>query len=267
MPISPRAGQRRLAAPEPVVRQLGPRRLLERRHVHALRVEPAHDVPDRAVLAGRVHRLEDDQQRPAVLGIEALLQLAETLDVLRAPLGRRLLSTPAVSPGSCSESSNPSVARGSVPRNPCGHDTACPTADVPERCDARDSREPVDSGVAPLSDLSMRKARPRHGGPHRRAGLPGRRARRQQRRLRGRTGRRGQPSARRGSGRRQLRLRHRAAQRGGQVRRPPQWRRRLWVDGVVPLTAAAFRTACDRLRSARTSTRSWPSTSPMGRRF
>ena len=94
MPISPRAGQRELAAPEEVVRQLEAARLLERRHAHALRVEPAHHVLDRAVLAGRVHRLEDDQQRPPALGVQALLQRVEALDVLRAAPGRRLLVGP-----------------------------------------------------------------------------------------------------------------------------------------------------------------------------
>ena len=33
-----------------------------------------------AVLAGGVHRLEDQQQRPAILGVEPLLQLGEPLD-------------------------------------------------------------------------------------------------------------------------------------------------------------------------------------------
>ena len=37
---------------------------------------------DDAVLAGRVHALQHDQHRPAVLGIEPFLQVAEALDVL-----------------------------------------------------------------------------------------------------------------------------------------------------------------------------------------
>jgi hypothetical protein len=37
---------------------------------------------DGAVLARGIHRLEDDQQRPAPLGIEALLELGEPLDPL-----------------------------------------------------------------------------------------------------------------------------------------------------------------------------------------
>ncbi len=35
---------------------------------------------DRAVLAGGIHRLEDQEQRPAVLGIEFLLHVTEKLD-------------------------------------------------------------------------------------------------------------------------------------------------------------------------------------------
>ena len=38
----------------------------------ALRVDARHDVLDRAVLAGGVHRLEDDQDGVAVVGVEAV---------------------------------------------------------------------------------------------------------------------------------------------------------------------------------------------------
>ena len=43
---------------------------------------PGHHVPDGAVLAGGVHRLEDQQHRVAVGGVEKLLQRAQFLDVL-----------------------------------------------------------------------------------------------------------------------------------------------------------------------------------------
>ena len=47
---------------------------------------------DRAVLAGRVHRLEDQQHRPAVLRVEHVLQLGERLDaLLQRLLGARLV--------------------------------------------------------------------------------------------------------------------------------------------------------------------------------
>jgi hypothetical protein len=38
-----------------------------------LRVDARHNVFDRAVFAGRVHRLKDEQQGPAVLGVEHVL--------------------------------------------------------------------------------------------------------------------------------------------------------------------------------------------------
>ena len=55
---------------------------LEGEHLAALRIHPGHDVLDGAVLAGGVHRLENQQQRPAVLGIEFGLQLGQLFDVL-----------------------------------------------------------------------------------------------------------------------------------------------------------------------------------------
>src|SRR5438093_1084948 len=64
------------------------RRLLERVDLAALRVHAGHHVLDRAVLSRGVHRLEDEQQRPPVVRVEALLQLPEPLDALRLPLLR-----------------------------------------------------------------------------------------------------------------------------------------------------------------------------------
>ena len=43
----------------------------------SLRIDARHDVLDRAVFAGRVHRLEDEQQGPAVLCIEHVLLFGE----------------------------------------------------------------------------------------------------------------------------------------------------------------------------------------------
>ena len=62
------------APQEGVVELLG-RRLLERDDLHALRVDARHDVLDRRVLAGRVHRLEDDQQRVGVARPQQLLRV------------------------------------------------------------------------------------------------------------------------------------------------------------------------------------------------
>ena len=56
--------------------------LLERRDLAALRIEAFHDVADRAVLAGRVHALQHQQQRAAVLGIEPIAEVVERGDVV-----------------------------------------------------------------------------------------------------------------------------------------------------------------------------------------
>src|SRR5262249_53334220 len=59
-------------------------------------VHAGHDVLDRPVLAGGVHRLEDDQQRIAVVGVEQVLgagQVGEVLvEDLPGPLFERLLA-------------------------------------------------------------------------------------------------------------------------------------------------------------------------------
>ena len=51
-------------------------------------MEAGHDVLDRAVLAGRVHPLEDDEDPSPALRPEALLELGEAADV-GGDLGRR----------------------------------------------------------------------------------------------------------------------------------------------------------------------------------
>ena len=81
-----------VAAPEIVVIELFRGRRLERGDLAALRVDAGHDVLDGAVLAGRVHRLEHQQHRPAVLRIEHVLQLGERFDAgLQRFLGARLV--------------------------------------------------------------------------------------------------------------------------------------------------------------------------------
>ncbi len=69
-------------APEEVVLQFDRARVLEAEHLAALRIDPRHDVPDRAILARRVHRLEDQQDRVAVRRIKKLLLLAQPIDVV-----------------------------------------------------------------------------------------------------------------------------------------------------------------------------------------
>ena len=73
--------QRDHAAPQEIVIEFERRRLLERMHLAALRVDAVEDALDRAVLAGRIHALKDQQQRPAVLGVELFLKIVQPLAV------------------------------------------------------------------------------------------------------------------------------------------------------------------------------------------
>src|SRR6516165_5514813 len=72
-------GQALGVAPEKVVVEVLRRGLLERENLTALRIYSRHDVLDSAVLPGRVHRLEHEQKRPAILGVEHILLLCEPL--------------------------------------------------------------------------------------------------------------------------------------------------------------------------------------------
>src|SRR5271168_468538 len=47
----------------------------------ALGIDAVEDRLDGAVLAGRIHALEDQQQRPAVLSVEFFLKIAQALAV------------------------------------------------------------------------------------------------------------------------------------------------------------------------------------------
>ena len=59
--------------------ELRARRPLERRDVQAARVYASKHVPDRAVLAGRIERLEDQEHGIAAIGVEPVLRVAERL--------------------------------------------------------------------------------------------------------------------------------------------------------------------------------------------
>ena len=74
-------------APEKIVLQFGGAGVFEAEDLAALRIDARHHVPDRAVLAGGVHRLKDQQDRMAVGGVMKLLQGAQLRDVL----GQQLL--------------------------------------------------------------------------------------------------------------------------------------------------------------------------------
>ncbi len=55
--------------------------MCEAEHLAPLGIDTGHDVPDGAVLAGRVHRLKNKQQRIAVVRVVESLQFAEFLNV------------------------------------------------------------------------------------------------------------------------------------------------------------------------------------------
>src|SRR5215469_12528949 len=78
-------------APEEVMTELLGRRLLEGEDLDALRIDSGHHVFDRAVLAGRVHALEDQQQRPTVLRVEQVLFLGQPFGATLQQLGRLAL--------------------------------------------------------------------------------------------------------------------------------------------------------------------------------
>ena len=84
-------GQRLHGPPQVVVIALLGGRRLEAEDLAALRVDARHDVPDRAVLARGVHRLEDHQQRVGVLRVELVLLLGELLDAVLEQRERFLL--------------------------------------------------------------------------------------------------------------------------------------------------------------------------------
>ena len=91
-------GQLLLVAPQVVVVEVGAGRDLEAADLDALRVDAAHDVADRAVLAGRVHRLEDHHHAVGVLGGQAHLVLGQILDALGED-GLGLLRVDLAGPG------------------------------------------------------------------------------------------------------------------------------------------------------------------------
>ena len=76
-PDAPPFGEALHVAPHVVVVELLVRWLLEADHLAALRIHTRHDELDRAVLAGRIHRLQHHQHGPFVLGVELVLHLGE----------------------------------------------------------------------------------------------------------------------------------------------------------------------------------------------
>src|SRR5215510_575355 len=91
------------ATPEIIVVEVFAGRRLERKNLTALRVETGHDMLDRTVLSGGVHRLKYKQYCPAVLGIKHVLKLGQESDAhgecfldARLVLGRKLQSVSGV---------------------------------------------------------------------------------------------------------------------------------------------------------------------------
>ena len=74
------------------------RRRLEVVDLAALRVDARHHVADGAVLAGRVHRLEDQQQRARVLGVELALLFRQAANAFREQRRRILFVHQAAGP-------------------------------------------------------------------------------------------------------------------------------------------------------------------------
>ena len=74
-------GQRARGAPQKIMVQLLEARMLETEHLATLRIDTGHYMFDRAVLAGGIHRLKDQQHGITVGGVEEILQFAHLFDV------------------------------------------------------------------------------------------------------------------------------------------------------------------------------------------
>ncbi len=71
-----------VVAPEIVVVQFFSARGFEGVHVATLWIDAGHDVLDGAVLSGGIHGLKDEEEGPAVLGVEFFLHVAEAGDAV-----------------------------------------------------------------------------------------------------------------------------------------------------------------------------------------
>ena len=78
-------------APEEIVVEFLGGGFLEAVDLAALGIDAGHDVADGAVLARRIHRLENQQHRVGVAGVEQFLGRIELLAVFRQNRGRPLL--------------------------------------------------------------------------------------------------------------------------------------------------------------------------------
>src|SRR5262249_9141045 len=67
-------------SPQIIVIKIFACRRLERIDLAALRVDAGHDVLDRTIFSGGVHRLKDEQNCPTVLRVKHVLQFGEGFD-------------------------------------------------------------------------------------------------------------------------------------------------------------------------------------------
>ena len=73
-------------APKKVVIQFLRARMFEAVNFAALRIDARHDVLDRAVFSGGVHRLENEKNRITIRGVEEILLRAQLVDLPREQL-------------------------------------------------------------------------------------------------------------------------------------------------------------------------------------
>ena len=86
--MRPRSGRAFFTAPQIIVVEIFACRPFEGKHLAALRIHARHDVLDGSILARRIHRLEDQKHRLAILRVKHVLQFRERLDTVLQRLFR-----------------------------------------------------------------------------------------------------------------------------------------------------------------------------------
>src|ERR1700682_1272724 len=87
-------GQAARGSPKKIVLKLLLGWRLERINLAALGIHPRHHMLDGSIFSGRIHGLEDQQHRPAILGIELVLQLCQAKIALSQRLFCMLFGVP-----------------------------------------------------------------------------------------------------------------------------------------------------------------------------
>ena len=82
MPMRPRSGRSRVVRQRKSCCSSVGAGVFEAEHLAALGIDARHDVLDGAVLARRIHRLEDQQHGVAVVRIEEALLCGQPLDMI-----------------------------------------------------------------------------------------------------------------------------------------------------------------------------------------